>query len=189
MFSYAYNRNAFLAEPSPPASVRMANRGTAMRYTEGRPSELRDAFWKALADSPYVMLQLDADADSAAPMTASLDADANSAIWFFTGRDTRWAKLGPATATFASKGHDVFARFYGVLSEETDRARLDRQWSNFVEAWFPGGKDDPNLLFLRLNLGDAAIWSGELGALATAKMALGMSVKDEVAGKHVETAL
>ena len=160
-----------------------------MRYAQGRPQELREAFWKALADSPFVMLQLDADADSAAPMTASLDPEANHALWFFTGRDTRWAKLGPATATFAAKDHDLFARFYGVLSEETDRARLDRQWSNFVEAWFPGGKDDPNLLFLRLNLGDASIWSGELGVLATARMALGLEIKDEVAGKHVETAL
>ena len=160
-----------------------------MRYAQGKPHALREAFWRALADSPFVMLQLDADADSAAPMTASLDEDADHAIWFFTARDNRFARLGSATATFAAKGHELFARFHGVLSEETDRARLDKQWSNFVEAWVPGGKDDPNLLFLRLNLGDAAIWSGELGALATAKMALGMSVKDEVAGKHVETAL
>ena len=45
--------------------------------------------------------------------------------------------------------------------------------SNFVESWFPGGKNDPNLLILRMELGDASIWSGELGVLATAKMALG----------------
>jgi general stress protein 26 len=160
-----------------------------MKYAEGNPHEMRDKFWVALADSNYVMLQLDADLDSAAPMTASLDKDANSAIWFFAGRDSRWADMGPATATFASKGHDVFARFHGVLSQETDRARLDKQWSNFVEAWFPGGKDDPNLLFLRMDLGDASIWAGDLGALATAKMSLGMDVRDEVAGKHVETAL
>ena len=31
--------------------------------------------------------------------------------------------------------------------------------------------------------------AAELGALATAKMALGMTIRDEVAGKHVETAL
>jgi len=160
-----------------------------MKYAQGNPDELKQAFWKELAGSSYVILQLDSDPESAAPMTASLDKDANHAIWFFAGRDSRWAELGAATATYASKGHDLFARFAGTLSEETDRARLDKQWSNFVEAWFPGGKDDPNLLFLRMDLGDASIWSGELGALATAKMALGLNVRDEVAGKHVETAL
>jgi general stress protein 26 len=160
-----------------------------MKYAEGNPAELKDKFWHEMANSSVVMLQLDADPDSAAPMTASLDQHANHAIWFFAGRDSRWSALGAATATYASKRHDLFARFAGTLSEETDRVRLDKQWSNFVEAWFPGGKDDPNLLFLRMDLGHAAIWSGELGALATARLALGMNVRDEVAGKHVETAL
>ena len=133
-----------------------------MKYAEGNADELKDTFWKEFAGSPYVILQLDSDPASAAPMTASLDKDANGAIWFFTGRDSRWAELGAVTATYASKGHDLFARFAGKLSEETDRARLDEQWSNFVEAWFPnGGKADPNLLFVRMDLGDASIWSGE----------------------------
>ncbi|MBW8785704.1 MAG: pyridoxamine 5'-phosphate oxidase family protein, partial [Novosphingobium sp.] len=158
-----------------------------MHYHEGDPHDLKQKFWHALDDSPYVMLQLDADLDSAAPMTASLDEHASHALWFFTARDNRFATLGPATATFAGKGHDVFARFHGTLSEETSRERLDKQWSHFVEAWFPGGKDDPRLLFMRMDLGDASIWSGSFGALGTAKMALGLDVSDDIAGEHVET--
>jgi general stress protein 26 len=122
-------------------------------------------------------------------MTAQLDKNANSAIWFFTHKDHEFAQLGPATATFSSKDHDVFARFRGRLTEETDRSRFDQQWSNFVEAWYDGGKEDPNILFLRMDLGQAEIWSSELGALTTAKMALGMDVRDDAAGKHTETAL
>ena len=114
---------------------------------------------------------------------------ASGAIWFFTGRDNRFAAKGPTTATFASKGHDLFARFSGVLVEEADKARLDKQWSNFVEAWFPGGKQDPNLLFLRMDLGHAAIWSADQGLLTTAKMALGMDVRDDVKGSYAETTL
>lgn len=160
-----------------------------MNYEDGNPRELRTQFWHAIEDSPYVMLQLDGDPDSAAPMTASLDRDGNHTIWFFTSRDNRFAAQGPATAIFVSKGHDVFARFHGVLSEETSRGRLDKQWANFVESWFPGGKDDPKLLFLRFDLGDASIWAGELGLIGVAKMALGLDVRDEVAGKKVETTL
>ncbi len=160
-----------------------------MNYGNGDPKELRHKFWNAFADSPFVMLQLDSDPDGAAPMTAQLDPDANHAIWFFTSRDNRFATKGPATATFSSKGHDVFARFHGVLSEENSRERLDKQWSNFVEAWFPGGKDDPKLLMLRMDLGDASIWAGELGVIGMAKMAIGMDVRDKVAGQKVETNL
>ena len=160
-----------------------------MNYDQGDPAELKHKFWEAMVDSPFVMLQLDSAAHSAAPMTAQLDKHANHAIWFFTSRDNHFAEAGGATATFASKGHDVFARFAGNLVEETDRARLDKQWSNWVEAWFPGGKDDPNLLMLRMDLGDASIWGGELGMINTAKMALGMDVTDDIKGGFVETKL
>jgi general stress protein 26 len=158
-----------------------------MEYDQGDPAELRQKFWHAMEDSPFVMLQLDSSASSAAPMTAQLDRDAHHAIWFFTARDNHFAAGGPATATFASKGHDVFARFTGTLTEETDRARLDKQWNNAVAAWFDGGKDDPKLLMLRMDLGPAAIWAGEVGALNAMKMALGMDVTDSIKGGYVET--
>jgi general stress protein 26 len=160
-----------------------------MRYSEGDPHEIKEMFWKAMVDSPFVMLQVDADPHSAAPMTAQLDKDANHAIWFFARRESHLAQLGPASATFASKGHDVFARFAGTLVHETSSETLDRHWDNHVKAWFPGGKTDPDMLFLRMDLGQAAIWSGDLSLLATAKMALGADVRDEVAGKYAATAL
>ncbi|HEX2795192.1 MAG TPA: pyridoxamine 5'-phosphate oxidase family protein, partial [Croceicoccus sp.] len=153
------------------------------------PKKLKHEFWEAMVKSPFLMLQLDADLDSAAPMTAQLDKDANSTIWFFTYRDNRFAKMGPATATYASKGHDVFARFHGVLSEETSRERLEKQWDNTVQAWFPEGKDDPKLLMLRMDLGNASIWCGDMGMIAVGKMLLGMDVTDDVKGGQVETTL
>lgn len=158
-----------------------------MKYDQGNPEELREKFWTSLAESPFVMLQTGAGPDTASPMTAQLDKEAHHAIWFFTNRDGHYAAGGAATATFAGKGHDLFARFDGNLVEEHDRARLDKQWNNFVESWYPGGKDDPNLLFLRMDLGDAAIWSGELGVLNTVKMMLGMDVADSIEGGYVET--
>lgn len=160
-----------------------------MQYDQGDPKELKEQFWHAMTASSLVMLQLDADQDSAAPMTAQLDKDANSAIWFFTSRDNRFAKMGPATATYQSKGHDVFCRFSGALREETSRERLDKQWNKFVEAWFPGGKSDPNLLMLRMDLGDASIWAGELGVINTARMMLGMDVTDKIKGGYAEVNL
>ena len=160
-----------------------------MNYDQGDPAELREKFWHAMTQSSVVMLQLDHDPESAAPMTAQLDKDADSAIWFFTSRNNRFAAMGPAVATFQSKGHDVFSRFSGVLSEETSRERLDKQWNNFVEAWFPGGKDDPDLLMLRMDLGEASIWVGELGVINTARMMLGMDVTDKIKGGYAEITL
>ena len=158
-----------------------------MNYDQGNAEELKEKFWKTLSDSPFVMLQLDGEPDTAAPMTAQLDKDANHAIWFFTSKDNRFAAGGPATATYSGKGHELHARFAGVLTEETDAARKDAMWNNFVEAWFPEGK--ASALMLRMDLGDASIWSGELGAFNTAKMMLGMNVRDDIKGGYAEVAL
>ncbi len=158
-----------------------------MKYDQGDPEELKRKFWKTLSDSPFVMLQLDADPDSAAPMTAQLDKDANHAIWFFTSPDNRFAALGPATATYSGKGHELYARFAGALTEETDQGIKDAMWNNFVEAWFPAGK--ASALMLRMDLGEASIWSGEMGAINTAKMMLGMNVRDDIKGGFAEVAL
>lgn len=160
-----------------------------MRYQPGDAAELRTKFWNALAESPFVMLQSQEGGISAAPMTAQLDRDAHHAIWFFTTRDSQFASAGPAQATFVSRGHDVFARFVGTLAEETDPGMLDQHWNSFVASWYPGGKEDPNLLFLRMDLGEATIWSGKLGLLDSAKMVLGMNVSGSIEGQKATTQL
>lgn len=160
-----------------------------MRYQAGDAAELRTKFWNALAESPFVMLQAGEGPDSAAPMTAQLDRDANHAIWFFTTRTSQFGSGGPAHATFASSGHEVFARFAGTLVEETDPARLDRHWNSFVASWYPGGRNDPELLFLRMDLGEATIWSGKLGLLDSAKMVLGLNVSGSIEGQKATTRL
>lgn len=165
-------------------------KGVSMKQEQGNPAELKHDFWKAMTDSPFVMLQLDTDADSAAPMTAQLDKDANHEIWFFTSRGNHFAKLGPATFTFASKDHAVFARVHGLLSIETSRERLDKHWSSQVQAWFPGGKDDPDLVMLSMKLGEASIWvASKMGVLGTARLMLGLDMRDKAQHTHVETRL
>ncbi len=160
-----------------------------MNFRQGDSNELKSKFWNALADSPFVFLRRDADPDTAVPMTAQLDKDADSAVWFFTTKSSDFAKLGEATATFQGKDHDVFARFRGKLEIEEDQGRFEQFWNNFVKAWYDGGKDDPDILFLRMDLADAEIWSGELGALTTAKMMMGMDVRGDVQEKRLETTL
>jgi general stress protein 26 len=160
-----------------------------MKYATGNADELKKKFWLAMADSPFIMLQLDGDPSTAVPMTAHLDKDANSSIWFFTQKNSSFARLGPVTATFEGKGHDMFARFDGNLSVETDQERFEQFWNNFVEAWYDGGKTDPDILFLRMDLGSAEIWNGDMGLLNTAKMALGMTVHEGAQKQHTQTAL
>lgn len=152
-------------------------------------AEIKDQFWKSMNASPFVMLELDDAPHSATPMTAQLDEGAHGRIWFFTSRDSAMARMGPATATFAAKDHGLFARFSGRLTEEKSPAVRDAHWSNAVAAWFPQGKDSPQVLLMRMELGDASIWNARMGVLTVTKMLLGMDVRAEAKVHHTHTSL
>lgn len=160
-----------------------------MHHDDLQTDELKTKFWKALADSPFVFLERQEAPNEAVVMTAQLDRDADSEIWFFTTRDNSLAKMGSAVLTFAAKDHQIFAKVEGTLSEETSQARLDKQWNQIVEAWFPRGKNDPNLLMLSMKLGNAEIWDSDLGLVNNVKMIMGMDVRQEGEARHVETTL
>lgn len=149
-------------------------------------SDIRERFWAEMTESPFVMVKLDASHDHAVPMTAQLDPDANHEFWFYTSRDNRLAAGGPAMAQFAGKDHYLFACIAGTLVEESDPAVIDRYWSKDVEAWYPGGRNDPSLLMLRFELGNAEIWRSDMSLKGVFKQLFGGDVREEMKGKHAE---
>ena len=157
------------------------------------PEELRFQFWKSLQSDMTMMLGLDGVEDGhARPMTAQVEGD-HGPIWFFTARDnTIVQKLGQgnrAIATFASKGHDLFATVHGRLALDNDRATIDRLWNRFVAAWYEQGKDDPKLALLRLDPERAEIWLDASSFVAGIKMLLGADPKKDYRDKVAEVSL
>lgn len=150
------------------------------------PTEIREEMWKAMADSPYVMLGTMSDRQHFEPMYAVLDKDADSEFWFYTKKDNRAAKGGPAMVQFVSKGHDLYASIRGTLTAETDPAVIDRYWSKQVEAWYEEGRNDPSLLMLRFDLDDAEIWETDHSLTGKLKMMTGQTIYSEEAGSHAK---
>lgn len=130
--------------------------------------EILEQFWSALENSPFVMLGLDQARGSAMqPMTARFeDQDRErGCVWFFTANDHDLTRaLGQddrGVASFASKGHDLFASLRGQMVLDNDAAVIDRLWSPIVAEWYEG-KDDPKLALLRFDLDDAKIWQSDV---------------------------
>jgi general stress protein 26 len=146
--------------------------------------ETRETFWKAFADSPFIMMRLESSTEHAEPMTAQLDKDAHHAIWFFLARDNRIAAGGSAMGQVATKGHDAFACISGELVEETDATIREKQWNNVVEAWFPNGKNDPAILMLRFDIKDSEVWISDMSLKGKLKMLAGAPIKPSEAGEH-----
>ncbi len=47
---------------------------------------------------------------------------------------------------------------YGTAEISTDKQKIDEYWSTMVKAWFPEGKDDPNLTLIKVKPEDAYYW-------------------------------
>ena len=126
--------------------------------------EIEEKFWSELKSSPFVMLGIEGARDGATqPMTANFEDQDRDAgvVWFFTAKDhdlTRaMGQSNRAIASFAGKGHDLFASLRGTLEIANDRAVIDRLWSPMVAEWYEG-KDDPKMALLRFDIDDAKIW-------------------------------
>ena len=123
-------------------------------------------FWEELEDSPFVMLGLQGvDNGFTRPMTAQVD---NRKIYFFAARSEDLVKgLGQtnrAIATYAAKGHKLFASINGQLVIDNDRALIDRLWNPIIASWYKDGKDDPDLVLLRLDAKSADVWEAHTGS-------------------------
>lgn len=157
------------------------------------PQELEAKFWKALESDMTVMLGLEnVENGYARPMTAQLNGQ-RSPIWFFTSNDNALAQLigqgNRAFATFASKGHDMFATVHGKLVIDNDRATIDKLWNRYVAAWFKGGKDDPKLTLLRFDAEHAEIWEDASSVVSGVKMLLGIDPKEDYKDKVADVSL
>lgn len=147
-------------------------------------AEIKQHFWKKLADSPFVMIGLTGGGQHSEPLTAQLDQDQVDTIFFFIGKDNRLAAGGDAMLQFVAKGHDFFACLSGKAAVDNDFAMIDKLWNKQVEAWFPGGKSDPNLALLRFDVDSAEMWETDMSLAGKVKMLFGGTIKRGDEGSH-----
>jgi general stress protein 26 len=144
-----------------------------------KDAQLEARFWKEIRDDMTVMLGLGSEIEYR-PMTAQFATkEDHGPAWFFTSTDTdlgRHVRDGGAQQSsfhFVSKGHDIWATVSGMLQVDQNRAMIDELWNPYVSAWYEGGKDDPKLLLLRMDLQHAKIWKDGSSLVAYALTLLG----------------
>jgi general stress protein 26 len=129
-------------------------------------TDAKDRLWTEIQKVRYGMLGLVGSGSGGhfQPMAAFCEPDVGD-IWFFTRKDTELARatLGAADAMFTiqSKDQTFQVCIGGKLQQQHDRVRLEHYWNPIVAAWYPGGKDDPELTLLRLAAKDAQVWLSE----------------------------
>lgn len=158
-------------------------------------AEIQEKFWKALESDMVLMLGANGvDDGHAQPMTAIVHEEMGGKyLYFFTTKTNtivrEMQENNRAIATFASKGHDVWASINGTLMKHQDRATIDTLWNSKVAAWYPNGKEDPSLQLIRLDPESAQIWLNENNLMAGMKAMLGRDPKKDQENKVAEVAL
>ena len=151
--------------------------------------DLKRDLWKHLSKSPFLMLGLTGSNEHSEPLTAQLDDEQVDRLWFFIGKDNRLGKGGSAMAQFASKGHDFFACLAGTAALDNNRAMVEKLWSKQAEAWFPNGKDDPNLALLRFDITSAELSETDLSLSGRLKLIFGGHLQVDEMGSHARVGM
>lgn len=124
--------------------------------------------WQQLEEIHAGMLGVEGSSQHMQPMAPQLERDAKT-IWFFSKKSSDLVRAigtgNRAHFCVIGKDHDYHACLSGTIVQNPDKAKIDQFWSPVVNAWFDGGKDDPDLTLLEMTLYDAAIWASSGSAL------------------------
>jgi general stress protein 26 len=127
----------------------------------------------------------------ARPMsTQKVDEKGN--FWFFStaasGKNQEIKNDDQVQLIYADRNNSHYLTVCGTASISKDRQKIDELWSSHVKAWFPEGKDDPNLTVVKVKPTHAYYWDTKHGKMVAllkiaAAMVTGHPMDDGVEGK------
>ena len=133
-----------------------------------------------------MMTTVETDGSLRSRPMATQDMEFDGDLWFFTKASApkvddvqhdQQVNLG-----YAKPGDNLFVSISGSAQLVRDRQKIDELWKPALKAWFPDGKDDPDLALLKVNVENAEYWdapSGVAGRLYVVAKGLATGAKDD----------
>jgi len=154
--------------------------------------ETSKAHLKELLESfdTAMLITHDGETVHARPMGVA-GVEGASTLWFVTGDNSPKAQEikndQRVSATF--QGRFNFVALSGLASLVRDQKKIDELWQTSWQAWFPNGKEDPNITLIRVTVTDAEFWdmAGTKGiryAFEVAKAVVTGDTPDITKGQH-----
>ncbi len=100
---------------------------------------------------------------------ATQEAEFDGELWFFAAADSAKAmeiERNP-TVNVAYCGSTSWVSVSGTAHIVSDEQKARELWNAFVEAWFPDGPEDPNLVLIQVEADTAEYWDSPGGKVAT----------------------
>lgn len=95
------------------------------------------------------------------PMTTSqMDEEGN--LWFFTNeftaKTTEIQQDQQVNLSYADKSSNSYVSISGTASMVRDQAKVNELWNPILKAWFPKGKDDPDMTLIKVVPHSSEFW-------------------------------
>ena len=126
-----------------------------------------------IKEQPYGMLTtLNQQGHLHARPMYTQEPDASGSLWFFTDHES--AKVhevhrdAQVCVAYGHPGQNLYVSVTGTAKVVLDRAKIDELWSEPLKAWFPKGKDDPNIALLRVDIERGEYWDSPSNVLVQA---------------------
>jgi general stress protein 26 len=91
------------------------------------------------------------------------------ALWFLTrvpsAKTADIADNQRVNLAYASAKDDRYVSISGAATIQRDAARVKDLWEREHKAWFPGGKNDPDLAVLRVQVDQVEYWDADTGRM------------------------
>ena len=100
---------------------------------------------------------------------ATQDAEFDGTLWFFTQASSHKVdeidREHNVNVSYADESDNRYVSVSGRARLVRDRAKIDELWSPILKAWFPKGKDDPEIALLRVDVEKAEYWDAPSSTL------------------------
>ena len=111
-------------------------------------------------------------------------------FWFLSPRDSdknREIAEDPRVQLFISNTSNYeFLSVYGKATISRDQQKIDEFWNDILKAWFPEGKNDPNISVIKVAPEEGFYWDTKDGKLVSMIKILASAVSGKTLQEGVE---
>ena len=136
-------------------------------------SEEKEKVWEMIKDIKVAMLvTMDSEGHHFARPMVAQEPDEHHDLWFFSSLDS--PKIQEIIAhpevllSYADPDGNAYVSISGEAAVVQDRAKIDDLWSESLKAWWPKGKDDPNVTLISVTPRSAEYWDGPASTIVQA---------------------
>lgn len=124
--------------------------------------EHKEKIWDMIKKIKVGMLTTELGSNLHARPMHNVQSEYDGRLWFFTNLQSetafevnRESKVG---VTYQDVGSEVYVSLTGDAKISKDKALIEKFWNPFVAAWFPEGKDSPNVALIEIHVRSGEHW-------------------------------